>query len=156
MTSVAARREPYRRRLTLDFAAGDAVVIPGYGGAQGIFFVASDLLGDNLLFGSVSSYQGRQLGSILSNLSVTSVYLNQSRRVNWGSAPSAPSSATSRATGSSPTTRPPTACIGLLRYPLTRFTRVEATVVARALRPRRLHAAGRRAAPHRLDRVRTI
>ena len=108
-TSVAARREPYRRRLTLDFAAGDAVVIPGYGGAQGIFFVTSDLLGDNLLFGSVSSYQGRRLGSILSNISATSVYLNQSRRVNWGSAPSAPRAATSRATGSSPTTRPPTA-----------------------------------------------
>ena len=36
--SVAARREPYRRRLTLDFAAGDAVIIPGYGGAQGAFF----------------------------------------------------------------------------------------------------------------------
>ena len=53
-----ARREPYQRRLTLDFAAGDAVVVPGYGGAQGIFFVASDLLGDNLLFGSVSSYPG--------------------------------------------------------------------------------------------------
>ena len=27
-------------QLTLDFAAGDAVVIPGYGGAQGVFFVA--------------------------------------------------------------------------------------------------------------------
>ena len=59
-------------------------MIPGYGGAQGIFFVASDLLGDNLLFGSVSSYQGRQLGSILANLSATAIYLNQCRRVNWG------------------------------------------------------------------------
>ena len=37
-TGLAARREPYRRRLTLDFAAGDAVFIPGYGGAQGIAF----------------------------------------------------------------------------------------------------------------------
>ena len=68
-TSLSARREPYRRRMTLDFAAGDAVVIPGYGGAQGIFFAASDLLGDNVLLGSLSSYQGRRLGSIFSNLS---------------------------------------------------------------------------------------
>ena len=83
-TSVAARREPYRSKLTLDFAAGDAVVIPGYGGAQGFFFVASDLLGDNLLFGSLGSFQGRQLGSIFANISATAVYLNQSRRVNWG------------------------------------------------------------------------
>ena len=84
-TGIAARREPYRRRLTLDFAAGDAVLIPGYGGAQGIAFVASDLLGDNLLLRlASSSYQGRRLGSILSNLNATAIYLNQSRRVNWG------------------------------------------------------------------------
>ncbi len=54
------------------------MIVPGYGGAQGIFFLMSDLLGDNLLFGSVSSFQGRQLGSILSNLSASAVYLNRS------------------------------------------------------------------------------
>ncbi len=52
-------KEPYRRRLTLDFAVGDAVFVPGYGGAQGIAFLMSDLLGDNLVFGSLSSFQGR-------------------------------------------------------------------------------------------------
>ena len=83
-TSMAARKEPYHKRLSLDFAAGDAAVIPGYGGAQGIFFVASDLLGDNLLYGAVSSYQGRNFGSFFSNLSASTIYLNQSRRVNWG------------------------------------------------------------------------
>ena len=31
-----AAGEPYRRRMTLDFAAGDAVFVPGYGGAQGV------------------------------------------------------------------------------------------------------------------------
>ena len=61
-TPPAADRQPRAlpTQLTLDFAAGDAVVIPGYGGAQGFFFVASDLLGDNLLFGSVGSFQGRR------------------------------------------------------------------------------------------------
>ncbi len=81
---MIASREPYRPRLALDFAAGDAVIIPGYGGAQGIFFVMSDLLGDNMVFGSLGSFQGRRLGSILSNINASAVYLNRSRRVNWG------------------------------------------------------------------------
>jgi len=128
-TSFATRREPYHRRLTLDFAAGDAVVVPGYGGAQGIFFVASDLLGDNVLFGSVSSYQGRQLGSIFSNLSATAVYLNQSRRVNWGFGAFRTKSRNFE--GEQVVSYDETAygALGLLRYPLTRFTRVEATMV---------------------------
>ncbi len=128
-TGIATRREPYRRRLTLDFAAGDAVVIPGYGGAQGLFFVASDLLGDNLLFGSLSSYQGRRLGSIFSNLSGTAIYLNQSRRVNWGVG--AFRTRSRNFEGDRVVAYDETAygAIGLLRYPLTRFTRVEGTVV---------------------------
>ncbi len=128
-TSLAARREPYRRRMTLDFAAGDAVVIPGYGGAQGIFFVASDLIGDNVLFGSLSSYQGRRLGSIFANLSGTAVYLNQSRRVNWGLGAFRTKSRNFE--GDQVVSYDETAygAIGLLRYPLTRFTRVEATMV---------------------------
>jgi len=129
VTSVAARREPYRRRLTLDFAAGDAVLIPGYGGAQGVFFVASDLLGDNLLFGSLSSFQGRRLGSILSNLSASAVYLNRSRRVNWGLG--AFRTVSRNFENDLVVSYDETAYggVGLLRYPLTRFTRVEATVV---------------------------
>jgi hypothetical protein len=128
-TSFAARHEPYRRRMTLDFAAGDAVVIPGYGGAQGIFFVASDLLGDNLLFGSLSSYQGRRLGSIFSNLSGTAIYVNQSRRVNWGIGAFRTKSRNFE--GEQVVAYDETAygAIGLLRYPLTRFTRIEGTVV---------------------------
>ena len=103
--------------------------IPGYGGAQGIFFVASDLLGDNLLFGSVSSYQGRRLGSILSNISATAVYLNQTRRVNWGLGAFRTKSRNFE--GDRVVAYDETAYggIGLLRYPLTRFTRVEGTIV---------------------------
>jgi len=128
-TSVAARKEPYRKRLTLDFAAGDAVVIPGYGGAQGIFFVASDLLGDNLLFGSVSSYQGRRLGSIFANLSGTAVYLNQSRRVNWGVGAFRTKSRNFEGDNVVAYDETAYGAIGVLRYPLTRFTRIEGTTV---------------------------
>jgi hypothetical protein len=55
---------PYRRRFTLDFAGGDAVFIPGYGGAQGIQVFLSDLLSDEALIFGLSSFQGKDLGSI--------------------------------------------------------------------------------------------
>ena len=84
-TSLAAGREPYRRRLTLDFAAGDAVVIPGLRRCPGRLLRRQRPAGRQPAVRlAVSSYQGRRLGSILSNLSGTAVYLNQSRRVNWG------------------------------------------------------------------------
>ncbi len=125
----AAIREPYRRRLTLDFAAGDAVLVPGYGGAQGIFFVMSDLLGDNQLYGSVSSFQGRRLGSILSNLSGTALYLNRSRRVNWGIGAFRTKGRSFEADQVVAYEEVAYGVLGVLRYPLTRFTRVEATTV---------------------------
>jgi hypothetical protein len=128
-STMAAKGEPYRRRFTLDFAAGDAVLIPGYGGAQGAYFVASDLLGDHVVYGSLSSYQGRKLGSIVSNLSGSAVYLNQSRRVNWGVGAYRIKSRNFE--GDQVVSYDETAygIIGLLRYPLTRFTRLEGTSV---------------------------
>jgi hypothetical protein len=127
--SIATRKEPYRSHLTLDFAAGDAVVIPGYGGAQGLFFSASDMLNDNVLLGAVSSYQGRRLGSIFSNISATAIYINQARRVNWGFGAFRTKSRNFE--GDAVVSYDETAygALGLLRYPLTRFTRIEATMV---------------------------
>jgi hypothetical protein len=91
--------------------------------------VASDLLGDNLLFGSVSSFQGRRLGSILANLSAGGIYINQSRRVNWGLG--AFRTRSRNFEGDAVVAYEETAygAIGLLRYPLTRFTRIEGTTV---------------------------
>jgi hypothetical protein len=126
---TVARGEPYHRRFTLDFAAGDAVIIPGYGGAQGVYFVASDLLGDHVLYGSMSSYQGRRLGSILSNLSGSAVYLNQSRRVNWGVGAYRTKSRNFEGDQIIAYNETAYGVLGLLRYPLSRFTRVEGTMV---------------------------
>jgi hypothetical protein len=128
--SVLASREPYRSKMTLDFAAGDAVLVPGYGGAQGIFFVMSDLLGDNLLFGSLGSFQGRRLGSIVSNINANVVYLNRSRRVNWGVG--AFRTKGRNFEGERVVAYDETAhgVLGTIRYPLSRFKRLEATVVA--------------------------
>jgi hypothetical protein len=75
---------PYERKFSLDFAAGDAVVAPGLGAAQGAVFVFSDLLSDHLVFLAVSSFQSAGFGSLLDNVNGTAFYLNQSRRINWG------------------------------------------------------------------------
>jgi hypothetical protein len=128
--SVVASREPYRSRLTLDFAAGDAVIVPGYGGAQGAFFVMSDMLGDNMLFGSLGSFQGRRLGSILSNINASAVYLNRSRRVNWGVGAFRTKGRNFEGDRFVAYEETAYGALGTIRYPLSRFSRVEATVVA--------------------------
>jgi hypothetical protein len=75
---------PYERKFSLDFAAGDAVVAPGLGAAQGAVFMFSDLLSDHLVFLGVSSFGGSGFGSLLDNVNGTVFYLDQSRRINWG------------------------------------------------------------------------
>ncbi|HEX2250994.1 MAG TPA: hypothetical protein VHH32_11650 [Gemmatimonadales bacterium] len=122
--------EPYRRRLTLDIAAGEAVFVPGYGGAQGIAFLMSDLLGDNLLFGSVGSFQGRRLGSLLENISATAIYVNRERRLNWGVGAFRTKSRNFEGDLTEAYVESAAGVIGLLRYPLSRFSRIEGTAVA--------------------------
>jgi hypothetical protein len=128
--SVNAKREPYRSRLTLDFAAGDAVLVPGYGGAQGLYFVMSDLLGDNMLFGSLGSFQGRRLGSIISNINASAVYLNRSRRVNWGIGAFRTKGRNFEGDRFVAYEETAYGALGTIRYPLSRFSRVEGTIVA--------------------------
>lgn len=121
--------EPYQRQLTLDFAAGDVVWVPGFGGAQGAAFLMSDLLGDHLLFGSLGSFQGRRLGSLLENINANLIYLNRTRRLNWGVGAFR---ARGRAfEGDLVTSYEETTygAIGLLRYPLSRFSRLEGSLV---------------------------
>jgi hypothetical protein len=124
-----AAGEPYRRRLTLDVAAGEAVLVPGYGGAQGIAFLMSDLLGDNLVFGSLASFQGRRLGSLFENISASAIYLNRQRRLNWGVGAFRTKSRNLEGDLVVAYEESAAGAIGLLRYPLNRFTRVEGTVV---------------------------
>jgi hypothetical protein len=125
----AASGEPYRRRLTLDVAAGDAVFVPGYGGAQGIAFLMSDLLGDNLVFGSVGSIHGRGIGSVFENISASAVYLNRERRLNWGVGAFRTKSRNFEGDDVVAYNETSVGGLGLLRYPLSRFNRVEGTVV---------------------------
>jgi hypothetical protein len=124
-----AAGEPYRRRLTLDIAAGDAVFVPGYGGAQGLAFLMSDLLGDNLIFGSLGSFQGRRLGSVFENINASAVYLNRERRLNWGFGAFRTKSRNFEGDNVVAYNETAVGGLGLLRYPLSRFSRVEGTLV---------------------------
>jgi hypothetical protein len=125
----SAAGEPYRRRLTLDVAAGDAVFVPGYGGAQGIAFLMSDLLGDNLIFGSIGSFQGRRLGSVFENINASAVYLNRQRRLNWGLGAFRTKGRNFEGDNVVAYNETAVGGLGLLRYPLSRFSRIEGTVV---------------------------
>ncbi|HEU5049447.1 MAG TPA: hypothetical protein VFU00_03920, partial [Gemmatimonadales bacterium] len=120
---------PYRRRLTLDFAAGGITVTPGYGGAQGIAALLSDLLNDHLLYASIGSLQGRDVGSFLENLNVTAIYLNQTRRINWGFGAFRTAGRVFEGDLEPAFTERSAGVMGLIRYPLSRFSRVEATGV---------------------------
>ncbi len=75
---------PYERRLSLDVVAGDALVAPGLGTAQGALFLFSDLLGDHLALVSATTFQGEGFGGLIDNLNGQVFYLNQKRRLNWG------------------------------------------------------------------------
>src|SRR6266699_1503937 len=117
---------PYEKKYTLDFAAGDAVVAPGIGSAQGAVFLFSDLLSDHQLYIALSSVEGNGLGSLLDNFNGTVFYLNQRRRINWGAG-------VFRLRGlfydNDFTTLFRETSMGAfvdLRYPITRFRRVEA------------------------------
>ena len=125
----AAAGEPYRRRLTLDVAAGDAVFVPGYGGAQGISFLMSDLMGDNLVFGSIGSFQGRRLGNLLANISASVIYVNRSGRLNWGLGAFRTRSRNFEGDLVVAYEEIAFGAMGLLRYPLSRFSRIEGTAV---------------------------
>ena len=77
---------PYRAlgKLSIDFAAADALVAPGFGSAQGIQFLASDMLGDHILFTSVSASQVDDISNLVDSFSGSVLYFNLERRLNYG------------------------------------------------------------------------
>jgi hypothetical protein len=117
---------PYRQRYSLEFAAGDAAVAPGYGAAAGAVFLFTDFLSDHLVAVSITSFQQSGLGDILGNINGSVFYLNQKQRLNWGVG-----AFRLRGTfyeGDFETVYNETAWGGILgvRWPYSRFARVEA------------------------------
>lgn len=75
---------PYRTRFGLDFAAGEAAFAPGFGSAGGAQFLATDMLGDHLLYLAVVTQNFGGLNDIFDAFTGQIIYLNMARRVNWG------------------------------------------------------------------------
>jgi hypothetical protein len=84
--SPSIKSRPYTAwdRFSVDFAAADAIVAPGFGAAQGAQFLASDMLGNHILFASLSATQVKKLENLLDSFSGNLLYLNLSRRLNYG------------------------------------------------------------------------
>jgi len=126
--SARTSPQPYQKHLTLDFAAGSATFIPRYGAAQGITFYASDLLSNHLAYLTIASYQGRDFGDIFSNINAFGLYINQTKRLNWGVGAFRLKGNTYAGDFTAVYHENAIGGIGLLRYPLSRFTRLQATV----------------------------
>jgi hypothetical protein len=71
-------------KISLDFAGGDAVFAPGLGSAQGAQFLISDMLGNHILFAGISAVQADEVSDLVDNFSGNLLYLNLSRRLNYG------------------------------------------------------------------------
>lgn len=119
---------PYKRRYTLDFAAGEAVVAPGLGSAQGAVVVFSDLLNDHALVGTLSSfsYSGSGFGNLLENIGGSVFYLDQTHRINWGVGAYRLRGLFSEGDFTSLFQETAYGVLGQLRYPFSRFRRLEA------------------------------
>lgn len=78
--------QPYSswEKMSLDFAAADALYAPGYAAAQGAQFLLSDMLGNHILFLGVSAFQAGDLSEFVDSFSGSALYLNLSHRLNYG------------------------------------------------------------------------
>ncbi|HKC47573.1 MAG TPA: hypothetical protein VKB63_08230 [Gemmatimonadales bacterium] len=119
---------PYKQHFGLDFAAGEAAVAPGLGSEQGAVLLFSDLLNDHQLIGTVSSfaYSGSGFGNLLDNISGSVFYLNQTHRTNWGVGAYRLRGLFYENDFTSLFQETSYGVLGQLRYPLSRFRRLEA------------------------------
>ncbi len=79
-----ASSRPYSTKFGLDFAAGQLAFAPGFGSAQGLQFLATDMLGDHVLYFSVVAQNFNSgVDDIFDSFAGQFMYLNLSNRVNW-------------------------------------------------------------------------
>jgi WD40 repeat protein len=117
---------PFEKKFTLDFAAADALIAPGVGSAQGAAFVFSDLLGDHQVYLLLSSFAGSGLGNLLDNFNGTAFYFNQAHRINWGVGVFRLRGLFYEGDFSTLYDETSGGAFAQVRYPLSRFKRVEA------------------------------
>jgi hypothetical protein len=123
-----ASSAPYKERFGLDFAAGEAAVAPGLGSEQGAVLLLSDLLNDHRFIGTISSfsYSGSGFGNLLSNLSGSVFYLNQTHRTNWGIGAYRLRGEFYEGDFTNLFQESAYGVLGQVRYPISRFRRLEA------------------------------
>ena len=125
--TVSASSRPYERRFSLDFAAGGGTTGgAGYYSSQGGVFYFSDLLGDHVLVTSLATFGGGGFASLFSNLNADVFYLNQKRRLNWGIGAFRLAGTFEERETETLYDEKSTGIYGELRYPFSRFTRIEA------------------------------
>jgi hypothetical protein len=127
-TAAAVPAARYRRKLALDFAAGGSSTAPGAYMAQGAQLYFSDLLGDQSVTIAAAVFGNGRFDELFDNFNADVFYLNQRRRLNWGLggfrlagsffAGAFDYRQVYRETSSGG--------YGVLRYPFSRFMRVEA------------------------------
>jgi hypothetical protein len=128
LADASARSAPSRRyelEYSLDVAAGGATAAPGLGSAQGAQLVFSDLLGDHAVSMSFSMFGSARLDDLLSNINADVFYLNQSERLNWGLGAFRLSGMFIEQDFSRLYRESTAGVYGSLRYPFSRFTRLE-------------------------------
>jgi hypothetical protein len=124
-----AHTEPvqYRRHFNLDFAGAEGAFAPGAFSAQGAQLVFTDLLSDHLLyFNLLAIQQGGGLSDLLASLNGSVTYLNQTRRLNWGMGAYRVHGSFYDNTFDRVYDESAVGVFGLLLYPLSRFSRLEA------------------------------
>jgi hypothetical protein len=126
---TAADGHPYRRKYSLDFAAGEFAYVPRVATGQAFTVMASDLLSDHLLFASLSTYQGQQVRNLFENISLQGLYINQTHRLGWGGGAYRFRGNQYLGEFTPAYTEDAYGAFGLLRYPLTRFARLEGQMV---------------------------
>jgi len=84
LRTAKSKRYDALREITLDFAGGDAVFAPGLGTAQGAQFLATDMLGNHIVFLGISALQASDLSDLVDSFNGQLVYLNLSHRLNYG------------------------------------------------------------------------
>jgi len=124
--ATAAGAARYTEHYTLDFAAGEAVYSPGLLGGQDVAFLLSDMLSDHQVFVSVTTFQeGNSLGSLINDFNATAVYFNQTQRLNWGVGVFRTRGLFYTSDFNQVYEESSYGALGVLRYPLSRFSRVE-------------------------------
>lgn len=115
----------YERDYSLDLASGGGGYAPGYRTVQGAQIYLSDLLGDHAVAAELALYQTGDIRDLVGNLNADVFYLNQRRRLNWGVGAFRLAGTFYETDFSTLYEERSMGAYGALRYPFSRFARIE-------------------------------